>query len=75
LSQGDGDEVPLVASVPLSPALRTGGDTGSPVTLSAPADPAAAEILRLADTLARRPRGLAGRSLRVGVSTQVASES
>ena len=59
--------VPLLASVPLSLALREGGDAGVPVVLSAPGDAAAAAIIALADILARRPRGLAGRKL--GVST------
>jgi ATP-binding protein involved in chromosome partitioning len=67
LSVGQTEPVPLLASVPLSVSLRQGGDTGRPVVLSDPADPAAAEILRLAGQLAARPRGLAGR--RLGVST------
>ncbi len=43
--------VPLLASVPLSLALREGGDAGVPVVLSHPEDPAAAAILALADLL------------------------
>src|SRR5690606_28491098 len=56
-------DVPLLATVPLSVALREGGDTGKPVVLTHPQDAAAAAINALADTLATRPRGLAGRSL------------
>jgi len=67
LSVGQETPVPLLASVPLSVALREGGDAGAPVVLSHPEDPAAAAILRLADQLASRPRGLSGRHL--GVST------
>jgi ATP-binding protein involved in chromosome partitioning len=67
LSVGQDDPVPLLASVPLSIALREGGDAGLPIVLSDPADPAAVEILRLAGRLAARPRGLAGR--RLGVRT------
>ncbi len=44
-------EVPLLASIPLSLALREGGDEGVPVVLSRPEDPAAAAILALADLL------------------------
>ncbi|HWR84527.1 MAG TPA: P-loop NTPase [Rhodoglobus sp.] len=54
---------PLLASVPLSGDLRQGGDDGMPVVLAAPGDPAALAIAGLADALAVRPRGLAGRSL------------
>jgi ATP-binding protein involved in chromosome partitioning len=61
------EAVPLLASVPLSVALRTGGDRGEPIVLSDPADPAAAAIERVAERIATRPRGLAGRKL--GVST------
>ena len=32
--------VPLVARIPLEPAVSTGGDTGAPVALSAPDSPA-----------------------------------
>ncbi|MDZ5144365.1 Mrp/NBP35 family ATP-binding protein [Microbacterium testaceum] len=66
LSSADAD-VPLLASVPLSPALRAGGDDGRPVVLSHPDDPAARAIDAAASTLAVRPRGLAGKPLRLGV--------
>ncbi len=59
----DGEDVPVLASIPLSPALRVAGDDGAPVVLSHPDDPAALAIDALAGTLATRPRGLAGRSL------------
>ena len=55
--------VPVLASVPLSVALREGGDAGQPVVLSDPGDAAARVILSLADQLATRERGLAGRKL------------
>jgi ATP-binding protein involved in chromosome partitioning len=45
--------VPLLASIPLSLALREGGDVGSPVVLSHPDDPAAAAILVVAEQLAQ----------------------
>ena len=55
--------VPVLASIPLSVALREGGDAGQPVVLSDPGDAAARVILSLADQLATRERGLAGRKL------------
>ncbi|MFL1999578.1 Mrp/NBP35 family ATP-binding protein [Microbacterium sp. A1-JK] len=58
-----GDTVPLLGTVPLSPALRTGGDVGVPVVVADPADPAARAIDAVAATLARQGRGLSGRSL------------
>ena len=64
LSTEDTD-VPLLASVPLSPALRGGGDDGRPVVLTSPADPASRAIDAAAAALSRNPRGLAGRALRV----------
>ena len=62
LSTAD-ETVPLLASVPLSPALRSGGDTGVPVVVSTPEDPAARAIAALADAIIHRGRGLSGRSL------------
>lgn len=59
------EQVPLLASVPLSPTLRRGGDEGMPVVLSEPTDAAATAILALADRLATRGRGLAGKHLPV----------
>ena len=56
-------EVPVLASIPLSLELREGGDRGAPLVLSTPTDPAAAAIIALAELLATRERGLAGRSL------------
>ncbi|MGB4135767.1 MAG: P-loop NTPase, partial [Microbacterium sp.] len=44
----DGERVPLLASIPLSPALRTGGDRGVPVVVGAPEDAAAQAISSLA---------------------------
>ncbi|WP_292834345.1 Mrp/NBP35 family ATP-binding protein [Microbacterium sp.] len=56
-------QVPLLGSIPLSIALRTGGDAGEPVVLTAPEDPAARAIIVIADLLARASRGLSGRAL------------
>ncbi|GAA1833971.1 Mrp/NBP35 family ATP-binding protein [Agromyces salentinus] len=67
LSEGQPDAVPLIASVPLSIALRQGGDAGEPVVAAAPDDPAARAIERVAEAIATRPRRLAGRRLDVSV--------
>ncbi|MFP7760971.1 Mrp/NBP35 family ATP-binding protein [Marisediminicola sp. LYQ134] len=61
------DPVRVLASVPLSVALREGGDSGLPLVLSNPRDPAAVAITTAADELARRGRGLVGRKLGVSV--------
>ena len=55
--------VPLLASVPLSPALRADGDAGTPVVAAHPDDPAARAISELAASVAAAGRSLAGRSL------------
>ncbi|WP_372458692.1 Mrp/NBP35 family ATP-binding protein [Agromyces mediolanus] len=67
LSEGQDAPVPLLASVPLSVALREGGDAGDPVVHAAPDDPAARAIEQLAGELAARPRNLAGRRLDVSL--------
>ncbi len=66
---GGGDEVarrlgvPMLARVPLAPSVAAGGDAGAPVVLGDAGDPAAAALIRLADAIASRGRGLAGRPL------------
>ncbi|HWH25730.1 MAG TPA: Mrp/NBP35 family ATP-binding protein [Pseudolysinimonas sp.] len=65
----DEHSVPVLASIPLSVQLRAGGDTGTPVVLQHPDDPAAVAIIDLAAKLATRTRGLAGRSLPVTLSS------
>jgi len=59
----DDETVPLLASIPLSVALREGGDAGAPIVLDNPTDPAAAAIIGVADMLATRARGLSGKRL------------
>lgn len=63
LSRGQQNPVPVLATIPLSMALRTGGDTGVPIVVSDPADAASVVLLAIADQLAARSRGLAGRKL------------
>ncbi len=67
LSAGQDEEVPLLASVPLSIPLRAGGDTGAPIVVTDPADAAAVAIRSVADRLATRARGLSGRKLGISV--------
>ncbi|WP_349897391.1 P-loop NTPase [Parafrigoribacterium soli] len=56
----DEQQVPLLASIPLSVGLRVGGDTGTPIVLSTPDDPAAVAIAGVAELLAARgPRPVA----------------
>lgn len=63
LSAGQAEVVPVLASIPLSVALRQGGDAGMPIVLSEPADAASVAITGIAELLATRSRGLAGRKL------------
>jgi ATP-binding protein involved in chromosome partitioning len=63
----DVDAVPLLASVPLSPALRAAGDRGTPLVIADPQDAAAVAIDGLAVAIAGQGRGLAGRRLDVSV--------
>jgi ATP-binding protein involved in chromosome partitioning len=60
--------VPLLASVPISVPLRVGGDIGVPIVLSDPADAAAVALTAVAEHLAGRTRGLAGRPLGLAVT-------
>ncbi|MDQ4138019.1 MAG: Mrp/NBP35 family ATP-binding protein [Actinomycetota bacterium] len=60
--------VPLLASVPISVPLRVGGDIGVPIVLSDPTDPAAVALTAVADRLAGRTRGLAGKPLGLAVT-------
>jgi ATP-binding protein involved in chromosome partitioning len=63
----DGETVPLLGSIPLSPALRACGDAGTPVVTAIPDDPAAIAIDAIATAIANRPRGLSGRRLNLSV--------
>jgi ATP-binding protein involved in chromosome partitioning len=63
LTEVMGKDVPLLGQVPLDVAVREGGDSGTPVVLTAPDSPGAQVLTDVARGLARRRRGLAGRSL------------
>lgn len=64
----DEQTVAVLGHIPLSIALREGGDAGLPVVLAHPQDAAAVEITRLATDLAARKRGLVGRKLGLSVT-------
>jgi ATP-binding protein involved in chromosome partitioning len=57
--------VPLLGQVPLDPQLRETGDAGTPLVLSDRDSPAAVVLRGIADRLATRSRGLAGKLLSV----------
>ena len=63
LSSRFGYDVPVLGRVPLDLSLREGGDTGKPIVESDPTAPAAVVLRQVADRLAGRGRGLAGRQL------------
>jgi ATP-binding protein involved in chromosome partitioning len=63
LSRDTGTTVPVLGSVPIDVRLREGGDNGRPLVLDDPSAPAAAALIEMAESLAVRSRGLAGRSL------------
>jgi len=58
-----GYDVPLLGQVPIEVALREGADIGEPFALHRPDTLAGTELVRIADQLGNRARGLAGRSL------------
>jgi ATP-binding protein involved in chromosome partitioning len=63
LSRAVGADVPLLGQIPLDPAVVAAGDAGLPIVLSAPDSPVGKALLRIADSLSSRRRGLAGVSL------------
>ncbi|MDQ3165190.1 MAG: Mrp/NBP35 family ATP-binding protein [Actinomycetota bacterium] len=63
LTQRFGYAIPVLGRIPLDERLRAGGDTGDPIVAAAPESLAAQELLRVADALCGRTRGLAGRQL------------
>src|SRR6202453_3901841 len=56
-----GAPVPLLGQVPLDVRLREGGDNGTPLVLADPSAPAALQLTKVAESLASKGRGLAGR--------------
>ncbi len=62
-----GYDIPLLAEVPLDAAMSAGGDEGVPLVATDVTRPAAAALDGLAERLATRKRGLAGRKLSLHV--------
>jgi ATP-binding protein involved in chromosome partitioning len=56
-------ETSLLGQIPMSIALRVGSDTGKPVVLENPADPAAIEITKLAKKISEAKLNLKGKRL------------
>ncbi len=71
LSSRFGYDVPVLARIPLDLSLREGGDVGKPVIEADPTSPAAVALRGVADALARRGRGLAGRQLGLSPTAKV----
>jgi ATP-binding protein involved in chromosome partitioning len=63
LSTRLGYPVPLLGQIPLDPRIREGGDSGVPIVDAAPDQPAARALKSVAETLAKRGRGLLGKQL------------
>jgi len=63
LGQLTGTTVPLLGQVPLDVRLRESGDNGTPLVLADPTSPAALALSKVAESLASKGRGLAGRLL------------
>ena len=63
LSVADHLESKLLGQVPLSVALREGSDSGAPVVLSNPQDPAAAAIIAVAKKMAEVKLDLKGKTI------------
>ena len=56
-------DVPLMAQVPLMPAMREGGDTGSPIVVSHPGSPASVALREAAAAVARATKSKVGKPL------------
>jgi ATP-binding protein involved in chromosome partitioning len=62
-----GKDVPVLGKIPFSPALREGGDAGTPVVVSDPESDAAKVFEEIIAQLIVRPKSLVG--VRLGLST------
>ena len=65
LTSLSGQPVAVLGQIPMSMRLRECSDSGTPVALQHPEDPAAVAIASIAQELIRLPLGLAGRRLNV----------
>lgn len=62
-----GDSVSVLGQIPLSIPLREGSDSGQPISLTNPTDPASLAIGEIASKIAQDKIGLAGKKLRVNL--------
>jgi len=62
-----GSDVPLLGKVPFNPALREGGDAGTPVVLAHPESASSEAIVAIAAQLILRKKSLVG--VRLGLAT------
>lgn len=67
LSKLVGSSVPVLGKIPFSPQLQIGGDTGTPVIISAPQSDAAIEVDQIVAKLIVRSKSLIG--VRLGLTT------
>lgn len=63
LTAHTGQNVPLLASLPLSPVFNTAATAATPAVLNAPQDPVVEQLQQLAVSIATRPESLAGKQL------------
>ncbi len=63
LTKEIGKEVSLLGKVPFDVRLREGADAGEPLVLADPDSTASSAIIEIANSLIKRPKGLAGKSL------------
>ena len=57
--------MPLLAQVPLQPAMRVGGDTGVPIVVSEPSSPSAIALREAADGVRKAAKTKIGKPLTV----------
>ncbi len=65
--------VPLMAQVPLVPALRAGGDSGAPIVVTDPEAPASEALREAARAVARATKSKVGKPLTLMTSAPVAA--
>ena len=59
--------MPLLGKIPLVPALREGGDAGSPITVTDPASPASIAFATVAEQIiAQGPARVYRQELKIG---------
>ena len=77
--EGGGDEaaqtlgVPLIGQIPLYPALREGGDAGTPLVVNDPDSAAGIALREAARTLARESKSIVGKPLGLTVAPGAAA--